>query len=87
LWRCFRQIVLGTQEVAYSGDTSYRPLVLFGWELMEEPTADGKPQIVQKRYSASMHEKTTLRKDIDAWRGKKFVEADLRGPKRFDTKS
>jgi hypothetical protein len=30
--RCFCQIFLGTQEVAYSGDMSYRPLVPFGWE-------------------------------------------------------
>jgi hypothetical protein len=26
-----------------------------------------------------MHEKPIMRKDIEAWRGKNFVQADLRG--------
>jgi len=36
---------------------------------------------VQKRYTASLHEKAVLRGDLEAWRGRAFTEAELR---RFD---
>lgn len=42
-------------------------------ELME----NGKPFIVQKRYTASLNEKAVLRHDLQAWRGKPFTFDEL----------
>jgi hypothetical protein len=32
---------------------------------------------VQKRYTASLNEKATLRKDLESWRGKPFTKEEL----------
>lgn len=37
---------------------------------------DGRPYIVQKRYTRSSHVKATLRKDLEAWRGKPFTDQE-----------
>lgn len=42
---------------------------------------DGKPFIVQKRYTASLHEKSKLRPELESWRGRAFTEDEL---KEFD---
>jgi hypothetical protein len=36
---------------------------------------DGKPYMVQKRYTLSSHSKSTLRQDLEKWRGKPFADA------------
>lgn len=48
------------------------------WQI-EEDRADGKPFQVQKRYTPSLHEKASLRKDLEAWRGRAFTEEELDG--------
>jgi hypothetical protein len=45
---------------------------------------DGKRHVVYKRYTLSINEKATLRKDLESWRGRPFTEAEL---KRFDVES
>ena len=40
------------------------------------------PRLLSKRYTASLHEKSTLRKDLQAWRGRAFTDEELGG---FDT--
>lgn len=37
----------------------------------------GKPYIVQKTYTSSLHKKATLRVDLEAWRGKAFDDKVL----------
>ena len=32
------------------------------------------PAVIGKRYTASMNEKATLRKDLEGWRGKSFTD-------------
>ena len=62
--------------------------VLIGWEIPEETytNADGeeKPRQITKRYTASLNEKSTLRKDLAAWRGKNFTDEEL---KKFDLRN
>jgi hypothetical protein len=59
-------------------------MVMFSWELFtEERMQDGRPFTISRKYSWSMHEKSGLRKALEDWRGKKFVEADF-GPGGFD---
>lgn len=48
------------------------------WET-EDKMQDGKPFIVQRRYGASLHEKSTLHKDLKSWRGQAFTAEELKG--------
>ena len=60
-------------------DTSRR-MVMIGWEIPEETyEVDGqkKPRMVYNRYSASLNEKSNLRKDLAAWRGRDFTVEEL----------
>lgn len=74
----YRIVDLGTQETNYKGEKKLSHKILLYWELhgglrME----DGKPFSIAKKYTYSGHEKSTLRKDLEAWRGKKFTEEEL----------
>jgi hypothetical protein len=40
---------------------------------------DGKPHMVSKKYTLSLHEKANLRQMLEVWRGKKFTDAELDG--------
>jgi len=62
--------------------------IMLQWELPNETyvTSDGeeKPRILSKEYTLSLGEKSNLRKDLQAWRGKAFTEEELKG---FDLKN
>jgi hypothetical protein len=74
---CNRLIDLGTQEVEYEGKVKHQPKILVGWELTDALMSDGRPFTMQKRYTLSSSEKSTLRKDLESWRGVKFTAAEL----------
>jgi hypothetical protein len=78
---CYRIIDLGTHEVPgyQGGPQTHKHQVMISWELKDEEavTEDGKPMTMHKTYTWSMHEKATLRKHLEAWRGKAFNEADF----------
>lgn len=40
---------------------------------------DGRPFTVRKIYTASLHEKSNLHKDLKAWRGRPFTAEELAG--------
>lgn len=48
------------------------------WHL-EDSDSDGKPFEVSKKYTPSLHEKASLRKDLQAWRGRTFTKEELAG--------
>lgn len=84
--RCFKVIDLGTQTVEWMGEKKFQQKVLVSWELLD-PAAkmkDGRPFAVTKKYTASLHEKAQLRKDLQNWRGKRFTDEELTG---FDLKN
>lgn len=56
-----------------------KDLVRIVWELTECPMEDGRPFIVNTRYTKSLHERSNLRKHLEKWRGKKFTEGELQG--------
>lgn len=62
--------------VGFQGKTQHKIKIV--WQI-EELRPDGKPYIVQKRYTPSLHEKASLRKDLEAWRGRAFTEEELDG--------
>lgn len=85
--RCYRFIDLGSHDQAYQGESKgLKRLIMIGFELPTELMSDGRPFSIHKRYTWSMHEKATLRKDLEAWRGAKFTDADF-GPGGFDVRN
>jgi hypothetical protein len=40
--------------------------------------SDGKPYVVSKQYTWSMDRRATLRRDLEAWRGRPFTDAEAR---------
>lgn len=83
---CYRVIDLGTQKQDWQGQTKLYRKVLLSWELPQEKMEDGRPFAISQRYTLSSSEKAKLRKDLEAWRGKKFTPEDF-GPNGFDIKN
>jgi hypothetical protein len=91
LARLYSCIDLGHQSVIWNGDTKIMHKVVLTWELHGEDengekllTDDGKPLIVSKRYTVSLGDQSTLRKDLESWSGKKMTTEDR---KNFDMKN
>lgn len=78
---------IGIQETTFNGETKRQHKVVVIWEVNERLT-DGKFKgqrfVVSKKYTLSLHEKSTLRHDLMAWRGRDFTEAELNA---FDLES
>lgn len=79
--RCYRCLDLGTHhDEKYDKD---QHKIMISWELPEALMSggeyDGQPFTIHRRYTMSLHEKANLRKDLEAWRGKKFSEKELEG--------
>ena len=81
--RCYRIIDLGTQAGEWQGKPIYRRQVVLTWELptelMSEGDHVGQPFSTSKFYTASLHEKASLRKDLQNWRGREFTVEELSG--------
>lgn len=76
---CYRIVDIGTQPDSGFGER--RKIVVF-WELPHERiTIDGveKPMGISKFYTNSLNKKASLRKDLDAWRGRAFTKEELDG--------
>lgn len=80
--RCIAVIDLGTQTLNFSGETKSLKRVQLTWELAEQ-MEDGRPFTISKKYTNSLHERSTLRADLEAWRNKAFSPAEEKG---FDAK-
>ncbi len=75
---CVDVIDKGIVEVTYQGKTKRQHKVSVAW-LIDEKRDDGKPYLVFKRYTLSLNEKATLRKDLESWRGKAFTRDEEMG--------
>lgn len=79
--RCFKVIDLGTQYSERWDNHNHKVMIV--WELPEELIPEGElagqPFAVAQTYTLSLGEKANLRKDLEAWRGKSFTEAELAG--------
>lgn len=84
---CYRFIDLGTQTTTFNNETKRARKVMLSWELTDtdERMEDGRPWTISQRYTWSMHEKATLRKTLESWRGKGFEESDF-GEGGFDVR-
>jgi hypothetical protein len=84
--RCYSMIEIGTIETEFNGEKKKAHRVSITWELPTELAVfhedkGPEPFVVSKEYTLSMHEKATLRKDLESWRGKAYTEEET---KRFD---
>lgn len=80
---CVDVIDKGILEVTYAGKTKKQHKITLAWQI-DECRDDGKRFLVFKRYTLSLNEKATLRKDLEGWRGKPFTRDDEMG---FDVES
>jgi hypothetical protein len=76
---CYRFIDLGTQQSKFNNETKTARKVMLSWEITDPElrTDDGHPFTISQRYTWSMHEKATLRKTLEAWRGTAFIKTDF----------
>lgn len=79
--RCFSMIHIGTIEELVMGQLKKMNKVRVTFELPTElkvfKDEEGeKPYVISKEYTLSMHEKSTLRKHLEGWRGKAFTEEE-----------
>lgn len=75
---CTQIIDLGSQDSTYKGVTKKVRKLYLGWEL-SELMEDGRPFLVRSMYTASLGEKSALRKTLESWRGRSFTDEELKG--------
>lgn len=68
---------VGTHTIEYQDKTVERQQLVIIWELPEERMQDGRPFSISKKYTKSLHEKASLRKDVEAISGRKLTEEDI----------
>lgn len=86
LARCYQMIHVGTNKETIQGTEKILNKVRIAWEFPTElhvfkEEMGEEPITISKEYTLSMHEKSTLRKDLKSWRGKDFTEEEA---KAFD---
>jgi hypothetical protein len=87
--RCFSLVDLGTQHTTGQYGDKIQHKMRLGWELFGEEEdgtpltieVNGKmmPLTISKSYTVSLHEKSGLRRDLAAWRGKDFTDDEAKG--------
>ena len=77
---CAEVVDVGLRECKAfdGGEPKMKHKIIVVWEL-NETRDDGKRFIFSREYVASLHEKSSLRKDLDAWRGVPFTSEELKG--------
>jgi hypothetical protein len=76
---CVDVIDLGMVESNFNGEKKVQHKLKIVWQLNETNEEAGRRFTTSKRYTASLHEKSSLRKDLQGWRGRPFTPEELRG--------
>jgi hypothetical protein len=71
---CVDVIDLGVVETSFEGKPRKREMIHVIWQLITR--AQQRRYLVGKRYTLSLSEKATLRKDLESWRGRAFTSTD-----------
>jgi hypothetical protein len=76
--RCYKMIEIGTVDGEYQGVTNSLHKIRIGWELPTElkvfkEEKGEQPLVIDKEYTLSLGEKSSLRKDLKSWRGADFT--------------
>jgi hypothetical protein len=79
--RCTGLIDLGMQYSEQYKKSSHRAMIM--WEFVDETYENEEKEIkcktITKEYGLSLHEKSNLTKVLEAWRGLRFTEEELKG--------
>lgn len=75
---CVDVVDLGMLETNWQGQKKVQNKIKMVWQI-NEAMDDGRPFLVQRRYTLSLYEMAALRKDLQAWRGRPFTDAELEG--------
>ncbi|WP_349814402.1 phage replication initiation protein, NGO0469 family, partial [Neisseria gonorrhoeae] len=67
-----------TQLVEYQNEQKRQHKILVQWEIDPEGDPemlmpDGRPYLISRRYTASLHSKSQLATDLKSWRGRDFT--------------
>jgi hypothetical protein len=78
---CVGVIDLGTQvQKGYQGQAdAWVYQIMLQWELCDELMEDGRPYLISRKMRLSLHEMSSLRKLLEAWRGVAFTETEAQG--------
>lgn len=76
---CCDVIDKGMVTEEYEGRKRTTHKVVIVWQINESDPETHLRYTVSKRYTVSQHEKATLRKDLQSWRGRPFTNDELRG--------
>jgi hypothetical protein len=76
---CVDVVDMGMLEVTYAGKTKQQHKIRLVWQIDETNPETGERFIAQKRYTLSLNEKATLRKDLEGWRGRAFTRDEEMG--------
>jgi len=83
---CYAIYDIGTQKKIWQDNIKWQPQVVICWELPEKRGMFEKdgikqdlPRAISKVYALSLFKTAPLRKDLEAWRGKTFTDAELKG--------
>lgn len=75
---CYMLVDIGLQKNETYGNSSNK--VIVGWEIPDEKieiNGEEQSRVFSTRYTASLNEKSILRRDLAAWRGRDFTPAEL----------
>ena len=75
---CVDVIDMGLLKVTWGGVEKKQHKIRVVWQVAERMD-NGKPFIVQKRYTLSLYEKSNLRQDLESWRGRAFTNDETDG--------
>lgn len=73
---------IGRQKNEYNGEIKYPHQLVIRFELNKTIATGeyaGKRYTLNKFYTASLHERSKLRHDLENWRGKTFTNEELKG--------
>lgn len=81
--RCYSMVHIGTIPEEYKGEKKEANKVRLTFELPTETKVfkeenGEQPFIISKEFTLSLHEKSSLRKFLESWRGKGFTENEAR---------
>ena len=82
---CTQLIDLGYQYNEKYKNTSHK--IMLRWEIIGETIeiqGETVPRMIHREYTSSLGDKSNLRKDLQAWRGRAFTPEELKG---FDMKN
>lgn len=73
---------LGMQKSSFNGKERIQHKIIIAWELdqlIDSPESEyhGKPYMLSKKYTLSLGDLASLRKDLESWRGKPFSQEQI----------